>query len=331
MIYHSVGGGFGGSYASYLLSQFEDDFSKVIKSTVSFLSSDQNSSSTIVEPYNSVFTINQLKKFSDFNIFIDNHALLKVCENQLDLDQANYDIFNRMITQMVSSITSSQRFNKDQFIDLLDLYQNLVQLPQLQFLHSSFAPFISKDKENTKIITLSSISESLFNEVGSFMKYSPDHLKYFGANLFFQGDCSYQEIQSTITDLKSFKSINFADWVPFNYQIAFSQKSTIQFPNCELGRTSKTACLVANSLQILNPMKNIQSRFKNLYQRKCFLHWFLTRTDMKESQFQEDLELFSSLILNYEELKSIDQIQEKINYEDEVSIEEARDQINDNK
>lgn len=58
MIYHSVSGGFGGSYASYLLKEYEDDFSKVIKSTVSLLSSDENSTSTIVEPYNSVFTIN---------------------------------------------------------------------------------------------------------------------------------------------------------------------------------------------------------------------------------------------------------------------------------
>ncbi|CAD8144894.1 unnamed protein product [Paramecium pentaurelia] len=316
MIYHSVSGGFGGSYASYLLQEYEDDFSKVIKSTVSLLSSDESSTSTIVEPYNSVFTINQLKQFSNFNIFVDNSALSKVCEHQLDMDQANFDILNRMIAQMIASITSTQRLNAEMLIDLQDINQNLVLLPELQFLHTSYAPFIQKDKQNTFGVNLTQISQALFSEVGSFIKCPPKPSQYFGANLFYRGDCPYSEIQTTINELKSSKSINFADWVPLNYQVAMCSKSTIQFQNTELGKVNKTACLVANSTRILNPLKNIHSRFKSLYQKKCFLHWFLKNSIMDESQFVNGLEFFSSLILNYEQSISQEKIQEKQNKEE---------------
>ncbi|CAK58261.1 unnamed protein product (macronuclear) [Paramecium tetraurelia] len=327
MIYHSVSGGFGGSYASYLLNEFEDDFSKVIKSTVSMLSSDQNSTSTIVEPYNSVFTINQLKQYSNFNIFIDNSALSQVCERQLEIDWANFGILNKMIAQMIASITSTQRLNSENFVDLQDMYQNLVLLPELQFLHTSYAPFIQRDQQNSSSVNLLQISQALFNEAGSFIKFTPNPSQYFGVNLFYRGDCPYSDLQSTINELKNSKCINFADWVPINYQVAMSSKSTVQFHNAELGRGNKTACLVANSTRILNPLKNIQSRFKNLYQKKCFLHWFLKNSQIDESQFVNGLDFFSSLLSNYEQSISQDINQEKQNVDDEASIEEI-DEIN---
>ena len=83
-------------------------------------------STAVVEPYNSVLTTHFTFDHSDCAFLVDNEAIYDICRKNLDVERPNYTNLNRLISQVVSSITSSLRFEgmfkKSQYVVLLYLY-----------------------------------------------------------------------------------------------------------------------------------------------------------------------------------------------------------------
>uniref|UniRef100_T1GD21 Tubulin/FtsZ 2-layer sandwich domain-containing protein n=1 Tax=Megaselia scalaris TaxID=36166 RepID=T1GD21_MEGSC len=90
---------------------------------------------TVVEPYN--FTT---LEHSDFAFMVGNEAIYDICRLNLDIERPTFTNLNCLIGQIVSSITSSLRFDSTLIFDLTEFHTNLVPFPRIHFPLVTYAP-----------------------------------------------------------------------------------------------------------------------------------------------------------------------------------------------
>jgi tubulin alpha len=143
-VFHSFGGGTGSGFGALLLERLSTDYGKKSKLEFCVYPAPQLSSS-VVEPYNSVLTTHTTLEHADcsfmasifwwlrcliatlmMTIQVDNEAIYDICKNRLNVAQPSFTNLNRLIAQVVSSITASLRFDGSLNVDLNEFQTNLV-------------------------------------------------------------------------------------------------------------------------------------------------------------------------------------------------------------
>jgi len=61
---------------------------------------------------------------------VDNEAVFDICAKNLNIERPSYSHLNRVIAQLVSSITASLRFEGALNVDLNEFQTNLVPFPR---------------------------------------------------------------------------------------------------------------------------------------------------------------------------------------------------------
>lgn len=74
----------------------------------------------MVEPYNAILTAHSTLEHSDCAFMADNEAIYDICRRNLDIERPTYTNLNRLIGQIVSSITASLRFDGALNVDLTE-------------------------------------------------------------------------------------------------------------------------------------------------------------------------------------------------------------------
>ena len=77
---------------------------------------------------------------------VDNEAIYDICRKSLEVQRPTYTNLNRMIAQIISSITASLRFDGALNVDLQEFQTNLVPYPRIHYPLATYQPIMSAEK-----------------------------------------------------------------------------------------------------------------------------------------------------------------------------------------
>jgi tubulin alpha len=157
LIFHSFGGGTGSGFGALLLERLATDYGKKCKLEFAVYPAPRVSTA-VVEPYNAVLSTHSTIENSDCTFLVDNEAVYDICRRNLDIPRPSYEHLNRLIAQVVSSITSSLRFDGALNVDLNEFQTNLVPYPRIHYPLISYAPVISAAKSSHESFKVSDLT-----------------------------------------------------------------------------------------------------------------------------------------------------------------------------
>merc|ERR1711865_1133444 len=86
----------------------------------------------VVEPYNTVLCVHSLLEHTDVTIMYDNEALYDICRRNLDIERPTYTNLNRLLAQIISSLTASLRFDGALNVDITEFSEAREDLAALE-------------------------------------------------------------------------------------------------------------------------------------------------------------------------------------------------------
>ena len=100
----------------------------------------------IVEPYNAILHSHYALEHADVAFLVDNEAIYDICRASLEVGRPTYTNLNRVIAQIISSITASLRFDGALNVDLNEFQTNLVPYPRIHYPLATYQPIMGAEK-----------------------------------------------------------------------------------------------------------------------------------------------------------------------------------------
>jgi tubulin gamma len=101
MLTHSIAGGTGSGLGSYLLERLSDHFPKKLLHTYSVFPGDGD---VVVQPYNNLLATKRLVEHADSVIMVDNLALHKLVEDNMELSEASFRQTNQLVSVLCDPV-----------------------------------------------------------------------------------------------------------------------------------------------------------------------------------------------------------------------------------
>ena len=300
LVFHATGGGTGSGLGSLLLERLSVDYGR--KSKLSFaVSPSPQVSTSVVEPYNSVLSTHALLEHTDVTFCLDNEALYDVCKTKMNVERPTYTNLNRLIAQVISSLTASLRFDGSLNVDVTEFQTNLVPYPRIHFMLTSYAPVVSAEKAFHESLSVTEITNSVFEPSSMMTKCDPSHGKYMSACLMYRGDVVPKDVNQAIAAIKTKRTVQFVDWCPTGFKCGINHKAPHVVPGGDLAQVQRAVCMVANTTAIAEVLSRIDHKFDLMYAKRAFVHWYVGE-GMEEGEFSEAREDLAALEKDYEEV-----------------------------
>nr|UXY87028.1 tubulin alpha-1 chain [Cryptomonas paramecium] len=300
LIFNSVGGGTGSGLSSLLLERLSIDYGK--KSKLGFaVYPSPRVSTAVVEPYNSVLATHSLLEHTDVVVILDNEAIYDICKRSLGIEKPTYTNLNRLIAQVISSITASLRFEGALNVDITEFQTNLVPYPRIHFMLSSYAPVISSKKASHEQLSVHEITNSAFEPSSMMAKCDPRKGKYMACCLMYRGDIAPKDVNGAVKAIKNKKTIQFVDWCPTGFKCGINDQPPTVVPDGDLARVKRAVCMISNNTAISEVFSRINTKFDLMYSKRAFVHWYVGE-GMEEGEFNEAREDLAALEKDYEEV-----------------------------
>ncbi|XP_002155700.1 tubulin alpha-1C chain isoform X1 [Hydra vulgaris] len=299
-LFHSYGGGTGSGFASLILEKLSVDYGKKSKLQFSVYPAPQVSTA-VVEPYNATLTAHATMDHSDCVFLVDNEAIYDICKNNLDIERPNYPNLNRLICQVVSSITTSLRFQGELNVDLNEFQTNLVPYPRIHFPLSSFAPIISAEKAYHQTLDTLELTRSVFELKNQMVKCDPSAGKYMSCCMLYRGDVQPRNVNEAISKIKATKNIQFVDWCPTGFKVGINNQTIVTVNGSDMAPVKRALCMLSNTTAMGTLWARLDHKFDLMYQKRAFVHWYVGE-GMEEGEFTEARENMAALEKDYEEV-----------------------------
>uniref|UniRef100_UPI00358F8548 tubulin alpha chain, testis-specific-like n=1 Tax=Myxine glutinosa TaxID=7769 RepID=UPI00358F8548 len=300
LIFHSLGGGTGSGFTSLLMERLSMDYGKKTKLEFAVYPAPQVATA-VVEPYNSVLTTNATLEHSDCAFVVDNEAIFDICCRNLDIERPSYTNLNRLVAQVVSSVTASLRFDGALNVDLTEFPTNLVPYPRIHFPLVTYAPVISAEKAFHEQLSVADITNACFEPANQMVKCDPRHGKYMACCMLYRGDVVPKDVNAAIVSIKTKRSIQFVDWCPTGFKVSINYQPPTVVPGGDLAKVQRAACMLSNTTAIVEAWARLNHKFDLMYAKRAFIHWYVGE-GMEEGEFMGAREDLAALEKDYEEV-----------------------------
>nr|5MJS_E Chain E, Tubulin alpha-1 chain [Schizosaccharomyces pombe 972h-]5MJS_F Chain F, Tubulin alpha-1 chain [Schizosaccharomyces pombe 972h-]5MJS_G Chain G, Tubulin alpha-1 chain [Schizosaccharomyces pombe 972h-]5MJS_H Chain H, Tubulin alpha-1 chain [Schizosaccharomyces pombe 972h-] len=300
LVFHSFGGGTGSGLGALLLERLNMEYGKKSNLQFSVYPAPQVSTS-VVEPYNSVLTTHATLDNSDCTFMVDNEACYDICRRNLDIERPTYENLNRLIAQVVSSITASLRFAGSLNVDLNEFQTNLVPYPRIHFPLVTYSPIVSAAKAFHESNSVQEITNQCFEPYNQMVKCDPRTGRYMATCLLYRGDVIPRDVQAAVTSIKSRRTIQFVDWCPTGFKIGICYEPPQHVPGSGIAKVNRAVCMLSNTTSIAEAWSRLDHKFDLMYSKRAFVHWYVGE-GMEEGEFSEAREDLAALERDYEEV-----------------------------
>uniref|UniRef100_M3Y818 Tubulin/FtsZ 2-layer sandwich domain-containing protein n=1 Tax=Mustela putorius furo TaxID=9669 RepID=M3Y818_MUSPF len=174
-------------------------------------------STTVAEPYNSILPTHT--HLSGCAFMVDNVTIYDIYYRNLDIDHPIYTNLNRMIGQIMSSITASLRFGRALNVDLTELLTNVIPYPCIHFPLATYATVISAEKAYHEQRSVAEITNACFEPVNQMVKCDPGHGKYMAYCLLYHGYMVPKYVSAATATIKTKHTIQFMDWCSTGFKV----------------------------------------------------------------------------------------------------------------
>ncbi|KAJ7714685.1 Tubulin/FtsZ [Mycena olivaceomarginata] len=288
-VFHSFGGGTGSGLRSPS-GEAVDGLRQKVEVRVLCVYPAPQLSSSVVEPYNSVLTTHTTLEHCDL---VDNEAIYDICKKNLGVVSPSFSNLNRLIAQVVSSITASLRFDGSLNVDLNDFQTNLVPFPRIHFPLATYAPLLSAEKANHEQNSVSEMTFACFahgNQMG----------KYMACCLLYRGDVVPKDTQAAVASIKTKRTIQFLTGARPGSRWVSATSRQLAFPEA-IAKITRSLCMLANTTAISAAWGRLDYKFDLMYSKRAFVHWYVG-DGMEEVSFSEAREDLAALEKDYEEV-----------------------------
>uniref|UniRef100_A0A8C6D031 Uncharacterized protein n=1 Tax=Moschus moschiferus TaxID=68415 RepID=A0A8C6D031_MOSMO len=285
---------------SLLIECLSVDYGKKSKLEFSIYPAPQLSTS-VVEPNNSILTTHTTLEHSDCAFMVDNEAIYDICRRNLDIECPTYTNLNRLIGQIVSSITASLRFDGALNVDLTEFQTNLVPYPCIHFPLAIYTPVISTEKAHHEQLSVAEITKACFEPANQMVKCDPRHGKYMACCLLYRGDMVPKDVSAAIATIKTKHTIQFVDWCPTGFKVGINYQLPTVVPGGDPAKVQRAVCMLSNTTAITEAWTHLDHNFDLMDAKHAFVHWY-TGEGMEEGEFSEAHEDMASLEKDYEEV-----------------------------
>ncbi|KAF6164230.1 hypothetical protein GIB67_010200 [Kingdonia uniflora] len=131
-----------------------------------------------------------LLEHTDVAVLLDNEAIYDICRRSLDIERPTYINLNRLVSQVISSLTASLRFDGALNVDVIEFQTNLVPYLRIHFMLSSYTPVISAKKVYYEQLSVDEITNNAFEPSSMMAKCDSCHGKYMACCLMYRASAA---------------------------------------------------------------------------------------------------------------------------------------------
>jgi len=282
---HSIAGGTGSGMGSYLLERLNDRYSKKLIQTYSVFPNQQETSDTVVQPYNSMLTLKRLTLNADCVIVLDNTALNRIAVDRLHIESPTYEQTNAIVSTVMATSTSTLRYPGYMNNDLIGLVASLIPTPRCHFLMTAFTPLtIDKKTSSVRKTTVLDVMRRLLQTKNIMVSCSTRRGCYISILNIIQGEVDPTQVHKSLQRIRERKMAKFIPWGPASIQVALSKKSPYVKTSHRV-----SGLMIANHTSIHTLFSKAMRQYDNMRKRGAFLDWY-----KKFPMFSDGLEEFDS-------------------------------------
>ena len=319
MLIHSINGGTGSGFGSYLLEKLNENFPKKLIQTYSVFPNMSGDSGVVVTPYNSILTLKRLILNSDSVIVLDNGALYNIATERMKLESPSMSQVNSLISTIMCSSTTTLRYPGYMNNDMISLIAPLVPTPRCHFLMTGYTPItLDNNKTLVRKTTVLDVMRRLLQSKNIMVSGGAKKGMYISILNIIQGEVDPTQIHQALQKIREKKLANFIPWGPGSIQVALSKKS----PYIETAY-KVSGLMLANHTSINLLMQQIVDSFNNMYKKKAYLDSFKKEDMFKDSlsEFDDSLDVTVKVINEYKACEKKDYLQWDDEKDDDMNFD----------
>lgn len=301
---HSIAGGTGSGFGSYLLERLNDHYPKKLIQTYSVF---PNENDVVVQPYNCMLSMKRLVLNADCVVVLDNTALTSIAVDRLKLLQPTFPQVNSIVSTVMAASTTTLRYPGYMNNDLVGLIASLVPTPRCHFLMTGYTPLSLIDQKVTSIrkTTVLDVMRRLLQTKNIMATGATKKGAYMSILNIIQGDVDPTQVHKSLQRIRERKLANFIPWGPASIQVALSKKS----PYMESGH-KVSGLMLANHTGIRSIFKVIYDQYRTFRKRDAYMNIFKQTKIFEDNldEFDSSDEVVKSLIDEYAAAEKMDYI-----------------------